>query len=1552
MNIKFSSLRSMLGLLVLSTTLAHAADIDLYSNNTANSGVPNVLFVLDNAAGFSASAGNCTYSDGTSPSLNGTAGGIEQCALYNVVNSLPAGAVNIGLMAYNANNISDINNQNCGGSNGGCLMVPLTLMSGTAKTNFLSWVKSWRTTGSAGAGYVKANGEATGAAMQEAWAYYAGKTGLSGRNYSGVAPTAGCQKNFVIFIGNAFGANGKPGDGGSTSVQGSLAAAPGVTSSQLTTITIPSGTYGSSAFSCVGNYSMPPHNDSSGLYSDEWARYMYQTDIYSTYQDNQGITTYSVGLLGSDCRPDYPALLSSMAKVGGGKYYATSSYTEIAEAILAILNEVQAVNSVFSSASLPVSVNAQGTYLNQIFLGMFRPDAQANPRWLGNLKQYKFILEYQDPNNPDPNTATLVLGDSNGNAAISSAGTGFISSNAVSFWTTKDTSNLPDSAGGFFKNDSRGAGGAYDSPDGELVDKGGAAQVLRRTNLTSDFTGAVSTSNPRKLYTYCPSGSGCVGNLTDSANAFVTSNTGIAANAFGAGTTVKINSIVRTGTSALVTTNGAHGFTTGTTVTISNASPNDYNVTQSVTVNSSTTFTITGLNDYPSSPSTLNYTAASLGGASVAIQSISRSSSSTSTSDTETATVTTTAAHGFTGTPTVSISGATPSEFNGNKTIAVTGPTSFTYPVTLDPRRTALGTYAVSISAGSYPSQSLTLSKVSGKIRGVTVAAHGFHLGQTVVITSASGNYDSTCQVADVSATTFTCGNIAGNPATETGSVVPDTSAKAISTLQRTGSAVTSTATATLAAGFANWFGTASGNTKVVNITRTSGAGTSEANFVVSNVTITCQNTGCTSFTYPVTVSPILEASGSMTATLAGASPVTIPAGAITRSGTTATVSGVANTFTNGQTVVIDASSPAASGQSAYSGTWQIACAASCSTAFTFGPVTLSPTTPATGANMQAYSGGVSPDKTSLIKWGRGHDNFGDEAGPGGSVTVRPSVHGDVLHSRPVVVNYGDDRGLVVFYGANDGVFRAVNGSQTSAIGTVPAGGELWGLVLPEHYGQLNRQRVNSPELKLPNTFLTSAKPKDYFVDGSPGLYQKLCAGTETSGNCAGKAANSIGQAILYLTMRRGGQFMYAIDVSDPVTPTVLWRVDSSDVYSELGQTWSRPRVTLVRGYANPVIIFGAGYDLAEDAEPPGTDTVGRGIFVLDALTGKLVWRVAPGVSTDCVSTNTNMAMAADGVTMVGACAQETGMKWAIPSDLSFVDRDNDGKIERIYAPDLGGNLWRVDLEPTAGIAPTHWKVTRLAALGCDAGECASGTAPRKFFYPPNVVSVGATGASGSYDMVLIGSGDREHPLKLTDASGTVLAGTSFAVTNRFYGIKDVVTGKDAGTPTPITESSLYNATSVTTSSNYSTATGSNNGFYVTFPDTGEKAVNTSVTVRGTTYFGTNTPTPPAADSCQSNLGKAKGYSLNPFTGLRDVNVFDGGGLPPSPTTGVVNITLSNGSTIKKEFCVGCGGGDGSGNGSGSGGASGAGSCNSALENCSSTKTVPKNLKRTYWYKQ
>src|SRR6185369_2507119 len=112
----------------------------------------------------------------------------------------------------------------------------------------------------------------------------------------------------------------------------------------------------------------------------------------STY----GITTYTIDVSGGTNAngPANSALLDSMATEGGGKYYKIDASTssdlaaDLKKDLGAIFSEIQAVNSVFASVSLPVSVNTQGTYLNQVYVGMFRPDGEGLPQWAGNLKQY------------------------------------------------------------------------------------------------------------------------------------------------------------------------------------------------------------------------------------------------------------------------------------------------------------------------------------------------------------------------------------------------------------------------------------------------------------------------------------------------------------------------------------------------------------------------------------------------------------------------------------------------------------------------------------------------------------------------------------------------------------------------------------------------------------------------------------------------------------------------------------------------------------------------------------------------------------------------------------------------------------------------------------------------------------------------------------------------------------------------------------------------------------------------------------------------------------
>ena len=491
----------------------------------------------------------------------------------------------------------------------------------------------------------------------------------------------------------------------------------------------------------------------------------------------------------------------------------------------------------------------------------------------------------------------------------------------------------------------------------------------------------------------------------------------------------------------------------------------------------------------------------------------------------------------------------------------------------------------------------------------------------------------------------------------------------------------------------------------------------------------------------------------------------------------------------------------------------------------------------------------AATDPANLINWVRGQDLF-DENVNTLLTDVRASIHGDVLHSRPAVVNYnryGDSDDVFVYYGGNDGAFRSIQGGQIQAAGSRQGGTEQWAFIPSEFFPTLKRLRDNDPNIAAPNR-------KPYFADGPIGVYR-------LDSNNDGKLNAADGDKVhLFMAMRRGGRLLYALDASDPAAPRFLWKRDNTSAgFGELGQTWSEPKPVKVRASANPVLIMGAGYDAtAEDAMPQGTASMGRGVMVIDATTGNVLWQAGPSA----------------------------GMTFGIAADMAVLDRDKDGYMDRVYAADMGGNIWRLDIDDPS---TSNWTVTKLATLG------GSGLNARKFLYAPDVVYGSASGTQ-PYDAVLVGSGDREHPFDAT-------------IVNRFYMIKDTNLGKSVAAGfIPILETDLYDTTAnliqVGTAAQIAAAKAALSaakGWYLTLK-AGEKVVGTALTMGGTTFFGTNQPSAAVSGSC-TNLGKALIYAISfldasatqdtdGLTGLttpdRTTDVV-GGGLPPSPVAIIVD---------------------------------------------------------------
>lgn len=533
-----------------------------------------------------------------------------------------------------------------------------------------------------------------------------------------------------------------------------------------------------------------------------------------------------------------------------------------------------------------------------------------------------------------------------------------------------------------------------------------------------------------------------------------------------------------------------------------------------------------------------------------------------------------------------------------------------------------------------------------------------------------------------------------------------------------------------------------------------------------------------------------------------------------------------------------------------------------------------------------------------IINWGRGTNVDNDNLL--GTTVYRPSVHGDVVHSRPVPLNHGTDSvpNIVVYYGANDGTLRAVNGNRTrtftvSAGVEYAAGAELWSFMPPEFYTKISRLKINTTTVAYPLSTSTNEAPKDYGMDGPITAYQ------------------SGGTAWVYATMRRGGRAIYAFNVSSPASPALLWKrgcpnsgndTDCTTGYSQIGQTWSslKPMLTIGTG-TTPLMITGGGYDNCEDF-----DALASGGKNHSCVRGTISSTPA---ASEASATRGNRIYVINAET--GAVVKSFGTERAVIGDVTLA-RDENNKVLWGWASDMGGNVYRINF---TNLASDDWTITRIAALGCSTpAGCTDAVANRKFFFAPSVATSDTISVAQEPTFyILVGSGDREKP--------TTYYASSNSVQNYFYMFKDKPTdsawfaGANATTcggnyvcmnPGNQSASSLYEITTAATPTDAQLA-GKPLGWALKMDPT-EQVVTSALTIFGVVTFSTHQPPVTEATACVNSLGTTRVYNISYLnaesangTGLRYEDV-SGDGLPPSPVAG--RVQLDDGTEVP--FCIGC----------------------------------------------
>ncbi len=451
------------------------------------------------------------------------------------------------------------------------------------------------------------------------------------------------------------------------------------------------------------------------------------------------------------------------------------------------------------------------------------------------------------------------------------------------------------------------------------------------------------------------------------------------------------------------------------------------------------------------------------------------------------------------------------------------------------------------------------------------------------------------------------------------------------------------------------------------------------------------------------------------------------------------------------------------------------------------------------------------PDLPTLIEWARGADVKDEDNDP---LTTTRQIMGDTLHSQPASIVYGTDANgdpdIVVFTATNDGYLHAIDAKS---------GLELWSFIprelLPDLADLYFNENINF---------------KHYGIDGD---IVPVVADRNNNG------VIDVGTDFVYLFfgMRRGGNNYYALDVTDKNAPKFKWLQS----YPEFGQTWSSPvaaRVKVNSPYQtsvdNAVLILGAGYDTVHDqaAHPQTADAEGTGIVMLDIETGAKVWSAGPDN---------------------GANLTLSSMTRSIPARVRVLDLSGDGFADRMYAADLGGQVWRFDI--LSGNSPnTLVRGGVIAQFGAEGQSSPTPAQTRRFYTTPDVSLVRDRNRQSRYLAISIGSGYRAHPL---DKS----AG------DRFYSLRDTDVFHSLTQVQYDSYPIAGNNDMVEVSGVLNSVVGINDrGWRLTLPP-GEKILSDSTTFNDSIFFVSFEPMIASTDPCQAGLSLNRLYRVDAATG-------------------------------------------------------------------------------------
>lgn len=406
----------------------------------------------------------------------------------------------------------------------------------------------------------------------------------------------------------------------------------------------------------------------------------------------------------------------------------------------------------------------------------------------------------------------------------------------------------------------------------------------------------------------------------------------------------------------------------------------------------------------------------------------------------------------------------------------------------------------------------------------------------------------------------------------------------------------------------------------------------------------------------------------------------------------------------------------------------------------------------------------------------------------GGTFRNRSHILGDLIDSQVTYVGAPNDvytdasyaqfvtnkknRSPLLYVGANDGMLHAFNASTgVEAFAFIP-------------------NAVFSNLINLTSTVYNQSH--QFFVNGSPQTKDV-------------QFSDSSWHTVLVSGENAGGKSLFALDITNPeqlttesaVAAAVLWEFTDTD----MGLSFSQPQLAKIglatTTPANFAVFFGNGYN------SPNNNSV---LYALNPQSGALIRKIdlCAAVSGSCNST------LAQGLSSV-AVANQDGLQ-ALP-------------ITKVYAGDLQGNLWSVDVsDPSA----SNWTVRLLFQAKDSAGTAQAITSTPVVSLHPNYPR-----KQGLY--VLFGTG---RLLTANDLTNTQ--------TQTVYALWDKPGSSATYTLGNLQQQTLSQASStsglILTTTNSSINWNTRFGWYSSLPTAGQRIVTNPDLINGAFIATLNTP--------------------------------------------------------------------------------------------------------------